>query len=126
MGLIFIALDIGSNWYNIMLAKAFAEILEDNNIAENRSDQMLQHMIRQVVNKPLSLYEGEQYNKWQPPRLKNEVSKCQKLQFLEWPLETGSESESIPIHCQVKMPNFIAEITTWKMALVSIANFVNT
>ena len=41
---------------------------------------------------------------------------CQKLQFLKWPLEADSTSESIPVRPHNKMPNFIAEInmfTAW-------------
>lgn len=32
--------------------------------------------------------------------------KCQKLQFLEWPLEVGSKKESILIRPCVKMANY--------------------
>ena len=42
--------------------------------------------------------------------------KCQKLQFLKWPLEADSKNKSIPIDPHVKMANFTAEMnifTAW-------------
>lgn len=36
-----------------------------------------------------------------------------KLQFIEWPIEAGSEITSIPIEAQIKMCNFSAEINTF-------------
>lgn len=36
--------------------------------------------------------------------------RAKKLQFLKWLLEACSESESVPIDCHVKMPNFTVEI----------------
>ena len=44
------------------------------------------------------------------------TQKSQKLQFLEWPLEAGSKTESISIHVK----NFLQPGTEM---LVSIANF---
>lgn len=41
-------------------------------------------------------------------RSKNEASegKCRNLQFLEWPLEAGSKSESIFIYAYIQKSNF--------------------
>ena len=33
-------------------------------------------------------------------------SKCQKLQFLEWQLQAGTKSETIPADFHIKSPNF--------------------
>lgn len=49
--------------------------------------------------------------KQQPLVLSNEaIVECQKLQFIELPLEAGSKRESIPIDAHVKMLNFTAEL----------------
>ncbi len=36
--------------------------------------------------------------------------KCQKLQFLKWPLDTCSKSESVPIKPHINIYNFTAEM----------------
>ena len=45
------------------------------------------------------------FPKQHPPGLKNEANAevPKKLQFLEWPLEAGSKSESIPMDPLVKV-----------------------
>jgi len=49
--------------------------------------------------------------------LKNEANvEVSELQFVEWPLESGSRSKSITIDSHVKMSNFTAEnklFTAW-------------
>lgn len=35
---------------------------------------------------------------------------CQKMQFLEWPLESGSKGKSFPVDPHVKITTFTAEI----------------
>lgn len=49
----------------------------------------------------------------------------QKLQFTQQPLEAGSETESVPRHFHVKIPNFKEQInifTVWhSTVLVTIA-----
>jgi len=48
-----------------------------------------------------------------------------KLQFLEWPFEADSRSESIHLDLHVKMPNFTAEINTFTaLGYSAVANFL--
>ncbi len=60
----------------------------------------------------------------QPPGLKNAANtKCQKLHFLDWPLDAGSKSESILIETHIKNAQNVANLVE-KMVLFSLANFV--